>query len=55
VTGAIERVAARARAVWAKDRVRLALLTAYYLAILIGLVWVRGGHLGPTHFVYQEF
>jgi len=55
MTRAIERVAARARAAWASDRLRLVLLTVYYLAILIGVVAVREGHLAPTHFVYQEF
>lgn len=55
VSRAIERAATRARAAWASDRVRLAVLTLYYLAILIGVVWVRGQHLAPTRFVYQEF
>jgi hypothetical protein len=51
----VDRAVLRARAAWASDRVRLVVLTAYYLAILAGLVAVRGAHLPPTRFVYQEF
>jgi hypothetical protein len=52
---AVDRAVVRARTAWASDRVRLVVLTAYYLAILIGLIVVRGAHLPPTRFVYQEF
>ncbi len=55
MTNWMERASRRARGVWASDRVRLVVLTVYYLAILIGVVWIRGQHLAPTRFVYQEF
>ena len=55
VTATLDRIGERARAAWASDRVRLACLTVYYLAILIGLVWMRGSRITATHFVYQEF
>jgi hypothetical protein len=51
----VGRVVHRARTAWASDRVRLGVLTLYYLAILLGLVAVRAAHLPPTRFVYQEF
>jgi hypothetical protein len=50
-----ERAIARARVAWTSERVRLVVLTAYYLAILAGLVAVRSAHLPPTRFVYQQF
>src|SRR5206468_11639750 len=40
----VTRVVQRAEAAWASDRVRLAVLTVYYLAILLGLVAVRAAH-----------
>ena len=49
------RIVQRAQAAWASDGVRLAVLTVYYLAILLGLVAVRAAHLPLTRFVYQEF
>lgn len=55
MSAAVGRVVQRAQAAWASDRVRLAVLTVYYLTILAGLVAVRGAHLPPTRFVYQEF
>jgi hypothetical protein len=55
MSAAVARVVERAQAAWASDRVRLAVLTVYYLAILLGLVAVRAAHLPPTRFVYQEF
>ena len=51
----VERTIARARLAWGSERVRLVVLTAYYLVILVGLVWVRSAHLPPTRFVYQQF
>ncbi len=37
------------------DRIRFVVLTAYYLAILIGVVAVRSTHVPATRFVYQAF
>jgi len=55
MNAAVARVVQRAQAAWASNRVRLAVLTVYYLAILIGLVAVRAAHLPATRFIYQEF
>jgi hypothetical protein len=52
---AIERAVLRVRAAWASDTIRFVVLTVYYAAIIVGIVAVRGAHLPPTRFVYQEF
>ena len=52
---ALARAVLRVRLAWASDTVRLVVLTVYYAAIIVGIVALRGAHLPPTRFVYQEF
>jgi hypothetical protein len=45
-----------ARVIWSNDWVRLVVLTAYYLAIIAGLILLYGGNdYTPPPFVYQAF
>ena len=45
-----------ARLAWDNDWVRLVVLTAYYLAIIVGLILLYGGNTyTPPPFVYQAF
>jgi hypothetical protein len=48
--------ARRASLAWDNDWIRLLVLTAYYLAIIIGLILLYGGNdYTPPPFVYQAF
>jgi hypothetical protein len=43
-------------AVWANPRLRALALTLYYLAILLGLLWLYGKrHFATPPFIYQDF
>jgi hypothetical protein len=49
-------VRGRLRGLWARDTVRLLVLTVYYTAIIAGLVRLHGGStLRPPPFIYQAF
>ncbi|HEV7213697.1 MAG TPA: teichoic acid D-Ala incorporation-associated protein DltX [Chloroflexota bacterium] len=46
----------RLQRVWGHDLVRLPVLTAYYLAIIVGLIFLYGGATyTPPPFIYQGF
>ena len=49
-------VGRRATVAWDNDWIRLVVLTAYYLAIIVGLILLYGGSdYTPPPFVYQAF
>ncbi|HLK09783.1 MAG TPA: hypothetical protein VKW76_00200 [Candidatus Binatia bacterium] len=53
---AVNRLRQRLERAWARDPVRLAALTLYYLAIIGGLAAIHGGaHVVSPPFVYQGF
>jgi hypothetical protein len=53
---AMPRLRAYLERAWARDPVRLAVLTFYYLAIIGGLAVIHGGvHVPSPPFVYQGF